>query len=202
MRAVRHLEVFGRHSWLCFESRTVDCPECGIGAEALSFVEPGHRTTLGFRRFVGTLCHLLPNKQVTEHVHLAEDTVRAIDKEYLAARYPPPDLSELRVIAVDEIAYRTGHNYLTLVLDYATGEVRVATMVSSHFDGLMAYHDYPITNGPLEGLNTKINVLRRSRHGFRDLVYFGLKIRQVSIERSIPYVSNLPNLDGEREKVA
>jgi len=41
-----------------------------------------------------------------------------------------------------------------------------------------------MTNGPLEGLNTKINVLRRSRYGFRDLEYFGLKIRQLSIERS------------------
>jgi len=49
---------------------------------------------------------------------------------------------------------------------------------------LLAYHTHYMTNGPLEGLNTKINVLRLSRYGFRDLEYFGMKIRQLSIERS------------------
>ena len=62
--------------------------------------------------------------------------------------------------------------------------MRVAKMLRRHKVGLVAYHTFPITNGPLEGLNTKINVLRRSRYGFRDLDYFGLKIRQASIERS------------------
>ena len=59
---------------------------CGRGMEALSFVEPGKRTSIAFRRWVGGLCAILPNKDVAEHVHVAEDTVRAIDKEYLVRR--------------------------------------------------------------------------------------------------------------------
>jgi transposase len=62
--------------------------------------------------------------------------------------------------------------------------VRVAKTLEKHRSGLLAYHTHRMTNGPLEGLNTKVNVLRRSRYGFRDLEYFGMKIRQQSIERS------------------
>jgi len=61
---------------------------------------------------------------------------------------------------------------------------KVARMIRRHRYGLLAFHVHHMSNGPLEGINNKINVLRRSRYGFRDLVYFGLKIRQLSIERS------------------
>jgi transposase len=81
------------------------------------------RSTKAFRRYIGSLCQLLPNSQVAEHVGLSEDTVRAIDKEYLAETYPPPNFQRLRRLAIDEIAYRKGHNYLTVVLDYDSGEV-------------------------------------------------------------------------------
>lgn len=62
--------------------------------------------------------------------------------------------------------------------------VKVAKTLKRHRYGLLAYHVHHMTNGPLEGLTIKINVLRRSRYGFRDLEYFGMKIRQASIERS------------------
>lgn len=342
-RTVRHLNAFHRRCNLRFEVRFVQCPRCGLRAEAIPFVDPKKRSTKSFRRYVGELCRLLPNSQVAEHVGLSEDTVRSIDKEYLSETYPPPDFCQLRRLAVDEIAYRKGHKYLTVVLNYDTGEViwtgegrgeqtlssffeligpkackqivaismdmsapymkavnkyckkartvfdrfhvakhlndavnetrkltmeradaelrrvvkgkrfvllhrfdnlddhqvseldellnlnsdlttvylmkeqfgvfwdhgnagsaakfldrwvhealeseipslvRVAKMLRRHRMGLIAYHSHQMTNGPLEGLNTKINVLRRSRYGFRDLEYFGMKIRQLSIERS------------------
>jgi len=342
-RKVRHLDVCHRRCFLRFDVRFVHCPRCGLKTELNDLVASRKRSTKAFRRYVGSLCQLLPNSQVAEHVGLSEDTIRAIDKEYLVETYPPPDFKRLRRLAIDEIAYRKGHNYLTVVLDYDTGEViwtgegrseealsaffkligpqvckqiiavsldmsaayakavrhncpkarvvfdrfhvakhlneavndtrkltmakaseeqrqvvkgkrfillrrfgnldddqvneldellqlntdltsvylmkeqfnefwdygnagsaakfldawikeaieteiqplvKVAKMLKRHRYGLLAYHVHHMTNGPLEGLNTKINVLRRSRYGFRDLEYFGMKIRQLSIERS------------------
>lgn len=342
-RTVRHLDAFHRRCYLRFAVRFVRCSRCGLRVESNALVAPRKRSTKAFRRYVGSLCQLLPNSQVAEHVGMSEDTVRSIDLEYLAETYPPPDLQKLRRLAIDEIAYRKGHKYLTVVLDYETGEViwtgegrseatlssffehigpevckqivavsmdmaagyikavqqhcprarvvfdrfhvakhlneavndtrkrimskaeaeqrrvvkgkrfillrrfedlddeevdqldellrlnedmmtvylmkeqfdefwgygnagsaakfldawvrealdagirplsKVARMLKRHRRGLLAYHTHHMTNGPLEGLNTKINVLRRSRYGFRDLEYFGMKIRQLSIERS------------------
>jgi transposase len=35
-------------------------------------------------------------------------------------------------------------------------------------DGIPAYHDYPISTGPLEGANNKIKTMKRQAYGFRD----------------------------------
>jgi transposase len=61
--------------------------------------------------------------QVSEHTGLDWKTVKNIDKHYLEQDYGQPDLKGLRVLAVDEIAIRKGHNYLTVVLDFLTGRV-------------------------------------------------------------------------------
>jgi len=61
--------------------------------------------------------------QVSEHTGLDWKTVKNIDKHYLEQDYGQPDLAGLRVLAVDEIAVRKGHNYLTVVLDFLTGRV-------------------------------------------------------------------------------
>ena len=42
--------------------------------------------------------------------------------------------------------------------------------------GILAYYDYPISTGPLEGTNNKIKTMERQAYGFRDLEFFKLKI--------------------------
>ena len=122
-REVRHLDAFQRRCRLRFDVRYVRCERCGLRVELNPLVAPRKRSTRAFRRYVGRLCKMLPISDVAEHVGMAEDTVRAIDKEFLAEHYPPPDFGRLKRLAVDEIAYRKGHNYLTVVLDYDSGEV-------------------------------------------------------------------------------
>lgn len=45
-----------------------------------------------------------------------------------------------------------------------------------HRRGLLAWYDYPISTGPLEGTNNKIKTLQRQAYGFRDQEFFKLKI--------------------------
>lgn len=42
--------------------------------------------------------------------------------------------------------------------------------------GILAYFVHPITNGIAEGINNKIKVLKRRSYGFRDFIYFALKV--------------------------
>lgn len=51
-----------------------------------------------------------------------------------------------------------------------------AITLSMHRDGILAYYNYPISTGPLEGTNTKIKALQRQAYGFRDREFFKLKI--------------------------
>lgn len=45
-----------------------------------------------------------------------------------------------------------------------------------HAMGILAYYDYPISTGPLEGTNNKIKTMKRQAYGYRDQEFFRLKI--------------------------
>ena len=45
-----------------------------------------------------------------------------------------------------------------------------------HAHGLLAYYDFAISTGPLEGTNNKIKTMKRQAYGFRDQEFFKLKI--------------------------
>lgn len=51
-----------------------------------------------------------------------------------------------------------------------------AKTLSTHKRGILAYYDHRISTGPLEGTNNKIKTLQRQAYGFRDRVFFMLRI--------------------------
>jgi transposase len=51
-----------------------------------------------------------------------------------------------------------------------------ARTMHEHRKGILAYYDYRISTGPLEGTNTKIQAMKRQAYGFRDHDFFKLKI--------------------------
>lgn len=53
---------------------------------------------------------------------------------------------------------------------------RFAGTLQEHAKGILAYYDYPISTGPLEGTNTKIQAMKRQAYGFRDRAFYKLKI--------------------------
>jgi len=52
----------------------------------------------------------------------------------------------------------------------------VAKTLREHALGLLAYYDYPISTGPLEGTNNKVKTMQRQAYGYRDQEFFRLKI--------------------------
>jgi transposase len=53
---------------------------------------------------------------------------------------------------------------------------KLAKTLAAHAEGILAYYDYPISTGPLEATNNKIKTMQRQAYGFRDQVFFKLKI--------------------------
>jgi transposase len=54
--------------------------------------------------------------------------------------------------------------------------VQFAATLEKHQEGILNYYDFPISTGPLEGTNNKIQLMKRQAYGFRDKVFFKLKI--------------------------
>jgi transposase len=56
---------------------------------------------------------------------------------------------------------------------------KFADTLMAHRAGILAYYDYPISTGPLEGANNKIKTMKRQAYGFRDIDSFKLKIMAI-----------------------
>jgi transposase len=53
---------------------------------------------------------------------------------------------------------------------------KMGETVINHFQGILAYHNHPISTGPLEAVNNNIGALQRQAYGYRDEEFFMLKI--------------------------
>jgi transposase len=54
--------------------------------------------------------------------------------------------------------------------------IRFAKTLRLHAHGILAWYDFPISTGPLEGTNNKIKTMKRQAYGFRDPEFLKLKI--------------------------
>lgn len=123
--------------------RKVFCEKCGrILVEDLMFFEPYQRVTKRLASYIYELCKVLTIQDVAKHVGLDWKTVKDIDKTFLEEEYGETDYRDLTILAVDEIAIRKGHRYMTVVLDYLTGRVvwvekdRKADTLMKFFEGM------------------------------------------------------------------
>jgi transposase len=52
----------------------------------------------------------------------------------------------------------------------------MAKTLQGHRTGILNWYDFPISTGPLEGINNKIGALQRMAYGYRDIQYFTYKL--------------------------
>jgi transposase len=95
-------------------------------------------------------------------------TVAYYLKEDLRQIWQQPNKATARRVLNDWIA-RARASGVAMLSQFA------ATLLE-HRAGMLAYYDYPISTGPLEGLNNKIQTMKRQAYGFRDLEFYKLKI--------------------------
>lgn len=89
-------------------------------------------------------------------------------KEDLRQIWQQPDQRTARRVLKDWLA-RARASDIPMLLQFAD-------TLEQHQDGILAWYDYPISTGPLEGINNKIQTMKRQAYGFRDHEFFKLKI--------------------------
>lgn len=144
-RSIRDLNLASTKVWIHCEYRKLSCSKCKrISIEELGFFHPYIRITRRMALYIHELCKVMTVTEVAQHLQLDWKTVKEIDKQYLEIIYGQPSYDGLRILAVDEISLRKGHNYLTIVLDYETGRVihvgkgRKAKTLTAFFNHLSA----------------------------------------------------------------
>ena len=117
--------------------------------------------------------HLDPQRN---EIARLEEALR-LNQPLAAAYYLKEDLRQLW-----EQPHRTAaRNFLTswvmqaMASDIKTMQTFARTLLA-HSWGILNWYKHPISTGPLEGLNNKIQTMKRQAYGFRDPEFFQLKI--------------------------
>lgn len=96
-------------------------------------------------------------------------------KEDLRQLWAQPNKAKAWEFLIDWV-YRAGSSGVSMLRKFAK-------TLAVHWEGILAFYDYPISTGPLEGTNNKIKTMKRQAYGFRDQDFFKLKIMTVHLTR-------------------
>ncbi len=115
------------------------------------------------------------NEERNEHARL--EAALALNRPLAIAYYLKEDLRQIWRQRDKPTARRVLHDWIArATASHIPMLEQFAATMHEHRHGILAYYDYPISTGPLEGTNTKIQAMKRQAYGFRDHDFFKLKI--------------------------
>ncbi len=135
----RHLDFGGIQVHLRYAPRRVQCPRCGIVVERVPWsLHPSSWFTTRFEEAVAFFVQRCDKTAVSEIFGVTWKTVGRIVERVVERLRPEDPLDGLKRIGVDEISYRKGHRYLTVVVNHDTGRV-VWAKKGKNTDTLIAF---------------------------------------------------------------
>lgn len=111
--------------YFVYHMRRVNCSKCGVKVEKVPWAEGKSHTTEAFQCFLASWAKLLSWSDVAKQFKTSWDnvylSVKYVVKWGLANRI----LTEIKSIGIDEVSWRIGHTYLTLVYQIDSGSKRL-----------------------------------------------------------------------------
>jgi transposase len=143
-RRWRHLDLGASKLFLEAEIRRIHCRRCGrVRTEAVDWARPSARHTRDFEDVVAWLCQHTDKTTVTRLLRTSWETVAGIVGRVVAEHLDTRRLENIYRIGVDEVSWRKGHRYLTVVADHDrdgaviwAGEGRDHTVLEAFYDTL------------------------------------------------------------------
>jgi transposase len=118
-RRWRHLDLAGTKLYLEAEIARVDCRGCGrVRTQVVPFARPAARHSRDFEDTVAWLAQRCDLTTVSKLLRCSWEAVHAIAGRVVAEHLKDDRLDGITRLGVDEVSYRRGHNYLTIVADH------------------------------------------------------------------------------------
>jgi len=116
-RCVRDLDVWGKRTFLHFQTRRFECPECGLRfTEEMRCVGWRRRQTHRFEQEVYQDCVRSNKKATAEKFHLSQSTVYIIFKKWAKQHDTKLAWDRVRILGMGEIALKKRHKQYVLLL--------------------------------------------------------------------------------------
>ncbi len=123
-RRWRHLDFGTCKVFLEAEVHRIDCQGCGrVRTEQVPWARPGARHTRDFEDVVAWLAQRMDKTSVARLLRCSWEAVDRIVNRVVVEHIDDTRLDGLLRIGVDEVSYKRGHRYLTIVADHDSGRV-------------------------------------------------------------------------------
>lgn len=118
LRRVRDLSCGDAHIYLELEVRRVHCEGCGaVKQEKFEWLAQHPFYTKRFAYHVGRRCRASSLTDVAKEYRLDWHAVKELEKQYMREQIRRAGLAKPRVVGIDEISVRKGHDYRIVVSD-------------------------------------------------------------------------------------
>lgn len=144
VRRWRHLDLGATKLFLESEIRRLACPRCDrVVTEEVPWARPGGRLTRDLEDLVAFCAQRMDKTTVARLLRVSWASVARAVVRVVADHLDTSRLDDLFRIGIDEVSWRKGHRYLTVVADHDrggavvwAGEGRSAATVACFFDEL------------------------------------------------------------------
>jgi transposase len=114
----RHLDLGVWRLEVCARLRRLRCPEHGVRVEGVPFARQGARFTRDFENLVAWLVTKTDKTATRRLTRIDWQTIGRIIQRVGEELLPEDRLNDLFEVSIDEVAWRKGHRYLTLIADH------------------------------------------------------------------------------------
>jgi len=119
----RHLDLGVWRLQIRARLRRLVCPEHGVRVEGVPFARHGSDFTRDFEHLVAWLATRTDKTTIKRMLRIHWATVGRIIQRVCAEELEADRLEGLFEIGIDEVSWRKGHRYLTLVADHQRGQI-------------------------------------------------------------------------------
>jgi transposase len=147
----RHLDLGRWRLEVRAQLRRIDCPIHEARTEGVPFARSGSHFTRDFENLVAWLATTMDKTALCRLVRIDWASTGRIIERVVATELDPDRLDKLFVAGVDEVSWRKGHSFITLVSNHASGkfvwgqEGKDSTTLDAFFDELGPQRSQAIT---------------------------------------------------------
>jgi transposase len=125
IRRFQFVPLWGITVFFCYAMRRVDCANCGVTVERVPWAEGKEHLTTSYQWFLARWARRLSWQDVADVFHTTWEHVFRSVKQAVSWGLTRRDLCGIKAIGIDEIQWRRGHQYLTLVYQIEMGMKRL-----------------------------------------------------------------------------
>jgi transposase len=114
-RRFQFVPLWGIAVVFLYAMRRADCPRCGVTVERVPWAEGKSHLTTAYQWFLATWAKRLAWREVAEAFRTTWENVYRSVRRAVQWGLDHRDLSDIEAIGIDEVQWRKGHKYLTLV---------------------------------------------------------------------------------------